>query len=114
MNISNQTDNQRPKQFDLISSQLFSALSTQKVITAGALALLLIAVQVCTQSVGDWFLFGLNVLEVTAPVHMGVSEISNVSTGLSNEVSAGLISGINDLGEMIWQLVKALIECLFG
>lgn len=91
-----------------------SAFSAQKAMTVGALLLLLVAVQVSTQSAGDWFLFGLNVLEVTAPVHTGVNDISNVGIELTNGVGAGLASGLQHLGEIIWTLVKAFIECIFG
>ncbi len=88
--------------------------SLQKIASILALVLLLIAVQVSTQSVGDWFLFGLNVLEVTAPVQTGVNEISNVSINLTNSVSGEISNGLAHVSEMIWNTVKTLIECLFG
>lgn len=80
-------------------------LSTQKIITVSALLLLIIAVQVSTQSAGDWFVFGLNVLEVTAPFHVSVNEAVNVSTGF--------VSGLHQVSDMIWTLVTAFIEFIF-
>lgn len=81
------------------------ALSLQKAITVTALLLLIIAVQVSTQSAADWFVFGLNVLEVTAPFHVSVNETSNVS--------AGFVSGLHHLSDMVWTSATALIELIF-
>jgi len=58
---------------------LQGAFSIERVITITALLLLLVAVQVSTQNVGDWFVFGLNILEVTEPL----SEVSNVGTNVT-------------------------------
>ena len=77
----------------------------KKIITVAALLLLLIAVQVSTQNASDWFVFGLNVLEVTAPLHVPVSEMSTVSTGV--------VSGLHHVSDMMWKLVKALVEVIF-
>ena len=87
-------------QHDEISGQ--KVFSIQKIITIAALLLLLIAVQVSTQNASDWFVFGLNVLEVTAPLYVPVSEMSTVSTGV--------VSGLHHVSDMIWTLVIALIE----
>lgn len=82
-----------------------SALSVQKVITITALLLLLVAVQVSTQNVGDWFVFGLNILEVTEPL----SEVSNVGTNVGTSVS----TNVGDRApEFIQKIVMALVECV--
>lgn len=81
------------------------SLSLQKVITVSALLILLVAVQLSTQSVEDWFVFGLNVLEVTAPMNVSVHELSNVGSDA--------VGGLEHLREVIWKLVKALVEFIF-
>ena len=81
------------------------ALSPQKVITVSALLILLVAVQISTQSVEDWFVFGLNVLEVTAPMNVSVHEVSNVGSSVAG--------GLEHLREMVWSVVKALVEFIF-
>jgi len=75
------------------------ALSAQKVITVLALLLLLVAVQVSTQNVGDWFVFGLNILELTEPL----SEVSNVGTNVTTNVTT-------NAPEFIQNIVMALVE----
>lgn len=90
-------------QHDEMSGQ--KVFSIQKIITVAALLLLLIAVQVSTQNASDWFVFGLNVLEVTAPLHVSVNEVVNVSTDF--------VSGLHQLSDIIWTLVTAFIEFIF-
>ena len=79
--------------------------SLQKVITVTALLLLLVAVQVSTQSVEAWFVFGLNVVEVTAPINGSISEVTNVNSGF--------LGGLHHVSEMVWKSVKALVEAIF-
>ncbi|ABV38327.1 conserved hypothetical protein [Shewanella sediminis HAW-EB3] len=78
-----------------------SALSVQKVITVTALLLLLVAVQVSTQNVGDWFVFGLNILEVTEPL----SEVSNVGANVGTSVG-------DSAPDFLQKIVMALVECV--
>ncbi len=73
-------------------------LSVQKVITVTALLLLLVAVQVSTQNVGDWFVFGLNVLELSEPL----SEVSNVGANVGTNVAT-------KAPEFIQKIVMALV-----
>ena len=78
------------------------ALSAQKVITVLALLLLLVAVQVSTQSAGDWFVFGLNILELTEPF----SEVSNVGANVGTSVS----TNVGDrAAEFIQSIVMAVV-----
>ncbi|NRB24927.1 hypothetical protein [Shewanella sp.] len=75
----------------LSGNRFLAALNIQRVITVSALLLLLVAVQVSTQSIGDWYVFGLKVLEMTVPVTPVFNEVTNVTTGL--HIGTGLVSG---------------------
>lgn len=74
------------------------AFSAQRVTTVLALLLLLLAVQVSTQNVGDWFVFGLNILELTEPL----SEASNVGANVGTNVAT-------KAPEFIQKIVMALV-----
>ncbi|PKG57015.1 hypothetical protein [Shewanella sp. GutDb-MelDb] len=113
MNILNKNINQNS--FSVATAlSVLRAVSVQKVITVAALLLLLIAVQVSTQSAGDWFVLGLNVLEMAEPVNLLVSDISNVSMHLSEQLDAIFANGLGHLSEIIWQQLNAFIDCTFG
>ncbi|MPY23045.1 hypothetical protein FM037_04965 [Shewanella psychropiezotolerans] len=98
-----------------------SGLNIQRVITVSALLLLLVAVQVSTQSIGDWYVFGLNVLEMTTPVTPVFTEVSNVTTGLNTHLGTGMVSGLGtdsdianiltDIGIFTQKFVIGIIEC---
>ncbi|WP_299792997.1 hypothetical protein [uncultured Shewanella sp.] len=79
------------------------AFSPQKVTTVFALVLLLVAVQVSTQSVGDWFVFGLNILELTEPL----SEVSDVGASVSTNVTGSVTANAPDF---IQKIVMTLVE----
>ena len=103
-----------------------SGLNIQRGITVSALLLLLVAVQVSTQSIGDWYVFGLNVLEMTTPVTPVFTEVSNVTTGLNTDLGSGLGSGLSagltidsdivniftDIGFFTQKFVIGIIECV--
>ncbi|MCJ8302240.1 hypothetical protein [Shewanella sp.] len=109
----------------LSGNRFLAALNIQRVITVSALLLLLVAVQVSTQSIGDWYVFGLNVLEMTTPVTPVFTEVSNVTTGLNTDLGSGLGSGLStgltiysdianifsDIGIFTQKFVIAIIEC---
>ena len=98
-----------------------SGLNIQRVITVSALLLLLVAVQVSTQSIGDWYVFGLNVLEMTTPVTPVLTEVSNVTTGLNTDLGSALSAGLTidsdianiftDIGNFTQKFVIGIIEC---
>ncbi|MEI6859570.1 MAG: hypothetical protein V5788_07305 [Shewanella sp.] len=108
-----------------ITFGFLAALNIQKLITVLALLLLLVAVQVSTQNIGDWYVFGLNVLEMTTPVTPVFTEVSNVTTGLHTDLgsdlgsglSAGLTTGsdivkfFSGIGVFTQQFVIGVIEC---
>ncbi|MBE7215725.1 hypothetical protein MK852_11575 [Shewanella benthica] len=111
-----------------ITFGFLAALNIQRVITVSALLLLLVAVQVSTQSIGDWYVFGLNVLEMTTPVTPLTpvfTEVSNVTTGLNTDLGSGLGSALSagltidsdianiftDIGNFTQKFVIGIIEC---
>ena len=108
-----------------ITFGFLAALNIQRVITVSALLLLLVAVQVSTQSIGDWYVFGLNVLEMTTPVTPVFTEVSNVTTGLNTDLGSGLGSSLSagltidsdimnifsDIGIFTQKFVIGIIEC---
>ena len=109
----------------LSGNRFLAALNIQRVITVSALLLLLVAVQVSTQSIGDWYVFGLNVLEMTTPVTPVFTEVSNVTTGLNTDLGSGLGSSLSagltidsdimnifsDIGIFTQKFVIGIIEC---
>lgn len=108
---------------------LLAALNIQRVITVSALLLLLAAVQVSTQSIADWYVFDLNVLEMTTPATPVLTEVSHVATDLNLDMGTGIVSGLGtgvntglvtdldtgnfltDIGIFTQKLIIGIIEC---
>lgn len=101
MNRLNQSMNEQDAYSEKGAFSEQRAFSAQKVITVLALLLLLVAVQVSTQSAGDWFVFGLNILELTEPF----SEVSNVGANVGTSVSDSALN-------FLQKIVMALVECV--
>lgn len=78
-------------------------INSPKLVTALALLMLMVAVQVSTDSAGKWVFIGLDLIELTNDTSISLPSISDVALITSDDISQTIMTMVNCLVE---QLIK--------
>ncbi|MCL1051529.1 hypothetical protein L2755_18115 [Shewanella abyssi] len=70
-----------------------------QLVTALALFMLMVAVQVSTDSAGEWLFIGLNLIELTNDASINLPSIADVALILSDDISQIMLSILNCLAD---------------
>jgi hypothetical protein len=72
-----------------------------QLVTALALFILIMAVQVSTDSAGEWIFIGLDLIELTNGTSLNLPSISDVSLMTGDDISQIMLSMLNCLADQL-------------
>ncbi|GIU04975.1 hypothetical protein TUM4261_06170 [Shewanella sp. c952] len=72
-----------------------------QLVTALALFMLVVAVQVSTDSAGEWMFIGLDLIELTNDATLNLPSISDVALDTSDNIQQIALTIINSLAEQL-------------